>query len=62
MSLVPAERRRTAVTTVLAAALLGVVVGYLRIGSVGGAVGFGLVVAAGAGVGLLGYEAVQRAL
>ena len=45
----------------LAAALLAAVVGYARAGTVGGAVGFGLVVAAGVAVGLVAFEAIQRA-
>ena len=61
MPLVPPERRRAAALTVVAAALLAAVVGYFRSGTVGGAIAFAVVIAAGVGVGLLGFELVRRA-
>ena len=57
---VPLERRRSATLTVVAAALLAAVVGYFRSRTVGGAIGFAVMIAAGVGVGLVGFELVRR--
>lgn len=44
----------------VAAAAMGAIVGYLRSGSIGGALAFALVTGVGVTLGILGFEWLQR--
>jgi uncharacterized membrane protein len=49
-----------AVTYVVAATALAVVVGWVRSGTLGGGVALGIAAAVGVSVGLLGFELIDR--